>query len=156
MHFKALFLLGFTLAFAAPAEAQMVSAKDPSSLVAALQAKGFQAQLGTEDGSPRIKSGAGGLQFTIFFSNCTNGANCSTVSFVTGFTDVEGVPLATVNAWNQQNRFARAYIDDEQDPMLVMDVDLDHQGIARANFGEYLDIWSSLAPKYLEFLKKPR
>ncbi len=39
--------------------------------------------------------------------------------------------------------------------MLVMDIDLDHAGIPRANFGEYLDIWSSLAPKYLAFLKNP-
>ncbi len=140
---------------ASPAAAQMVSAKNPQTLVSSLQAKGYSAELGQEDGAPRIKSGAGGLQFTIFFSNCEAGANCSTVSFVTGFSDVDNVKLATVNEWNRKNRFARAYIDGEQDPMLVMDIDLDHAGIPRANFGEYLDIWSSLAPKYLAFLKNP-
>jgi Putative bacterial sensory transduction regulator len=150
--------IGFAILAAAaallsgPAAAQMVSAKDPQTLVAALQAKGFQAELGTTAGEPSINSGAGGLKFKIFFENCTGGKACTTVTFFTGFTDVEAT-LAKVNEWNSRNRFTRAYIDKENDPVLAMDVDLDHQGMARVNFGEYLDIWSSLAPKYLAFLR---
>lgn len=131
----------------------MVSAKNPQTLVAALQAKGYQAEVGTAGGEPMISSGAGGVKFKIFFENCTKGTNCTTVTFMTGFTDVDA-SLARINDWNRQNRFARAYIDAEDDPVLKMDVDLDHQGIARANFGEYLDIWSSLAPKFLAFLRE--
>ena len=135
------------------AGAQMVSAKTPSTLVSALQAKGYKAELGTSSsGNPRIKSGAGGVQFTIFFDNCTSGAACTTVSFVTGFTDINA-SLAKINEWNVENRFVRAYIDADQDPVLRMDVDLDHQGIPQANFGEYLEIWGSLAPKFLNFLQ---
>ena len=140
-------------ALALPAQAQMVSAKDPQSVVAALQAKGFQAELGTTAGEPSIVSGAGGVKFSIFFENCTDGKACTTVSFVTGFTDVDAT-LDQVNDWNRKNRFARAYIDAEDDPVLKMDVDLDHQGLTRASFGEYVDIWSALAPKYLAFLRE--
>ena len=130
----------------------MVSAKDPQTLVAALQAKGYQAELGVTGGDPSIKSGAGGVQFTIFFQNCSGGKNCSTITFATGFTDVDAT-LAKLNEWNANNRFARAYLDDDKDPVLRMDVDLDHQGLTRPNFNEYLDIWGSLAPKYLNFLR---
>jgi hypothetical protein len=137
---------------AGPAAAQMVSAKDPQTLVAALQAKGYQAQLGSTAGEPSISSGAGGVKFKIFFENCTDGKACTTVTFFTGFTDLESTP-AKLNEWNGQNRFTRAYIDKENDPVLAMDVDLDHRGIPQANFGEYLDIWSSLVPKYLTFLR---
>lgn len=152
MGLKHAIIAGVALLCAGPAAAQMVTAKDPQTLVAALQAKGYKAELGVTAGDPSIKSGAGGVQFTIFFENCTNGKACTTISFVTGFTDIEAT-LAKVNDWNRQNRFARAYIDAENDPVLKMDVDLDHAGIPRANFTEYLDIWGSLAPKFLNFLR---
>ena len=131
---------------------EMVNARDPASVVAALHAKGYQAQLGTAGGEPSITSGAGGVKFSIFFENCTNGKACSTVAFATGFTDVDS-NVDRLNEWNRQNRFARAYIDGEGDPVLRMDVDLDHGGIPRQNFNEYLDIWGSLAPKFLNFLR---
>jgi hypothetical protein len=153
MRMKLAVLAGVAFFMAAPAAAQMVSAKDPQTLVAALQAKGYQAELGSAGGEPAITSGAGGIKFTIFFENCSDGKNCTTVNFMTGFTDVEAT-LAKVNEWNRQNRFARAYIDGDDDPVLKMDVDLDHQGIARANFNEYVDIWGSLAPKFLAFLRE--
>jgi hypothetical protein len=137
---------------AAGTDKEMVSAKDPQTLVKALQAKGFQAQLTTAGGEPAIKSGAGGTQFTIFFENCTDGKDCTTVTFFTGFTDLEAT-LDRVNEWNRSSRFAHAYIDKEDDPVLRMDVDLDHDGIPVANFNEYLDVWSSLAPKYANFLR---
>jgi hypothetical protein len=151
-------LIGCAAAIAAaglavPAQAQMVSARDPQSLVAALQAKGFQAELGTTGGEPSISSGAGGVKFKIYFENCTAGKACTTVTFATGFTDIDSTP-ARLNEWNSKNRFTRAFIDKENDPVLAMDLDLDHQGISRANFGEYLDIWSSAASKYLAFLRE--
>lgn len=152
MTIKHAVIAGVALALAAPAGAQMVSAKDPQTVVAALQAKGYKAELGETAGDPHIKSGAGGVQFTIFFQNCSSGRNCTTITFATGFTDIDAT-LAKLNEWNQGNRFARAYLDSDQDPVLRMDVDLDHQGLSRANFGEYLDIWGSLAPKYLNFLR---
>lgn len=142
------------LAWACPAAAQMVSAKDPQTLVAALQAKGYQAQLGATAGEPSIVSGAGGVRFHIFFENCTEGKDCTTVTFMTGFTDIDS-SVERMNAWNRQNRFVRAYIDAEGDPVLKMDVDLDHAGIPQANFGEYVDIWATQAPKFLTFLREP-
>lgn len=153
MALKHVLVAAGALTIAGPATAQMVSSKDPRTLVAALQAKGYKAELGVAGGDPRIKSGAGGVQFSIFFENCTKGAACTTVSFVTGFTDIDAT-LAKINEWNAKNRFAHAYIDGDQDPVLRMDVDLDHQGIPRANFGEYVDIWGSLAPKFLTFLRQ--
>ena len=133
-------------------DTQMVSAKDPATLVSALQAKGFQAQLTTAAGEPAIKSGTGGVNFSIFFEDCTAGKDCTTVTFFTGFTDLEA-DVARVNEWNQTSRFAHAYIDKEGDPVLRMDVDLDHAGIPIENFNEYLDIWASRAGRYVSFLR---
>jgi hypothetical protein len=152
MKLKYLAILLAAATAASPAAAQMVSAKNPQSLVSAMQAAGFQAELGAAAGEPAITSGAGGVQFKLFFENCTDGKACTTISFFTGFRDLEA-NLARINEWNQKNRFARAYIDAEGDPVLRMDVDLDHDGIPRANFREYLSIWGSLAPKFVAFLR---
>lgn len=137
---------------ATSAAGAMVRASDPQSLVKAMQAKGYQAELTTAAGEPAIKSGAGGVKFSVFFENCTDGKECSTISFFTGFTDLEAT-LDQVNAFNQSSRFARAYVDKDGDPVLRMDVDLDHNGIPATNFNEYLDIWSSVAPKYVNMLR---
>lgn len=153
MKFKGMALAAGMLVWSLPADAQMVSAKNPQTLVAALHAKGFQAQLGTTSGEPSIASGAGGVNFRIFFENCRDGAACTTVTFTTGFTDVD-TTLERVNEWNRNQRFARAYVDQDGDPVLKMDVDLDHAGIPQANFNEYLDIWASLAPKFLTFVRE--
>jgi hypothetical protein len=140
------------LVAASPAAAQMVSSKDPQTLVAALKAKDYLVELGTTGGEPSIRSEIDGLRFSIFFENCEDGKNCTTVTFTTGFTDIDSTP-ERMNEWNQKNRFARAYIDSEGDPVLKMDVDLDFAGIPRANFSEYVDIWGTQAPKFLEFLR---
>lgn len=146
------------LAATQTADAQMISAKRPQTMVSYLQDKGFRAELKSDGASgtdgPRIVSGTGGTQFTIYLRNCTNGANCTTAAFFLGFNDLDNVPLDLINKWNQTSRFTRAYIDSEADPVLVMDVDLDHDGLPAANFGEYLDIWASLGAKFLPFLRE--
>jgi hypothetical protein len=134
-------------------DGQKVDARNPQSVVAALQAKGYQAQLGMTGGEPAIDSGAGGVKFKIFFENCTDGKDCTTVSFLTGFTDLD-TTLDVVNEFNRTSRFAHAYIDKEDDPVLRMDVDLDHGGIPQPNFEEYLAVWSSLTPKFLNFVRR--
>jgi hypothetical protein len=151
-------LVGWTIVAAAAglsacAEAQMVRASDPRTLVAALEAKGYQAELDNSAQAPSIKSEASGIKFRIYFENCESGKACMTVTFFTGFNDIKASPTK-VNKWNLQKRFARAYIDRENDPVLAMDLDLDHEGIPQANFNEYLDVWASLVPAYLDFLKK--
>ena len=149
---RKLLLAALALGLSTPAAAQMISARNPKAVADLLQQKGYRAELTEIQGEPAIKSGAGGASFTVFFNNCTNGANCTTIAFFTGFTDLDSTH-AKLNEWNRVNRFARAYLDSENDPVLAMDVDLDHDGIPAANFNEYLEIWASLMPKYLNYLR---
>ena len=137
-----------------PVAAQMVSAKDPKAVAAFMQGKGYKAELVEQESGPHIRSAGGGIKFTIFFMNCEAGKNCSTVQFYAGFNDMGEVPLARINEWNKTHRFGRAYIDDENDPVIEMDVDLDFKGIPAENFNEYLDVFTSLAPSYREFVSK--
>src|ERR1041384_7142042 len=105
-------LAACTAVWAIPAQAQMVRAQDPGSVVRALQGGGYAARLGVDKfGDPMITSGVNGTTFQIFFYNCTNHAQCATVQFHSGYDLSNPVSLETINAWNQSQRFGRAYLD---------------------------------------------
>jgi hypothetical protein len=132
-------------AWALPAQAQMVRGQDPGTLVSALQKGGYAAKLGTDKvGDPMITSGVNGTTFQIFFYNCTSNKNCATVQFHSGYDLTKPVGLERINEWNRSQRFGRAYLDKEDDPILEMDVDLDDGGLSPALFIDNIEFWSSI------------
>lgn len=141
------------LAFAVPANAQMVRAQDPQSLVRALQGAGYAANLGTDRvGDPMITSGVSGTTFQIFFYNCTDNRNCATVQFHSGYDVRVPVDLPKLNEWNRTKRFARAFLDKENDPILEMDVDLDDGGLSPALFIDNIEFWASVLGDFERYI----
>jgi hypothetical protein len=132
------------LAISAPALAQTVTA-DPQRLVSALQAAGYQADLGKDNtGDPMISSAAAGSKFVVLFYNCTDHTACQTIQFQTAWAMKNKPTLSAINEWNHGNRFARAYIDKEGDPGLMMDVNLDKGGMSPGLFRDNLEVWSAI------------
>ena len=124
------------------AQAQMVTAQNPASVVEALQSAGYRAELTTDkSGDPMIRSTSSGTGFTLFFYGCDKNRSCKTVQFFTGYTDAKVTDLAAINTWNKDKRFGRAYIDGEGDPCVEMDVDLDDGGMSRALFVDNVEFW---------------
>ena len=137
---------GFT---AVPADAQMVRAQDPQSLVNAMQKEGYTAKLGVDKiGDPMITSGYSGTTFQVLFYNCTNHRECATVQFHSAYDFDNVLPLQTINEWNSSQRFGRAFLDKENDPVLEMDVDLDDGGVTPLLFIDNLEFWVSILPKF--------
>lgn len=135
-------------AFATPAVAQNVTA-DPQTLVAVLQAAGYQAELGKDNtGDPMITSAAAGSKFVVLFYNCTNHAACTTIQFQVAWAMKVKPTLAAVNEWNHGNRFARAYIDKEGDPGIMMDVNLDKGGMSPGLFRDNLEVWVAVLTNF--------
>ena len=134
---------------AAPASAQMVRAQDPQSVVRAMQAKGFVAELGTDRlGDPMIRSASSGTNFQVFFYNCADRKECATIQFNVGFDLKESPSLETINEWNRTQRFGRAFLDKERDPALQMDVDLDDGGVSQELFADNLEFWTSVLARF--------
>jgi hypothetical protein len=134
-----------------PAAAETVTAKDPQSIVQAMQAAGYQAKLDVDKvGDPMVKSSTSGTQFGVYFYNCTDHKDCTSIQFQTGFdTDPGKAPsLEVINRWNTTKRYTAAYLDDEGDPGISMDVNLDHGGIASDLFEDNLQLWASLVADY--------
>ena len=140
----------FMLAVAAPAQAELVSAENPQAIAAILSSQGLPTELLTpDDKNPYIESKHSGMKFLVLFMNCNDDNRaCKTVQFYMGYNDAKNTTLDKLNDWNKEKRFARAYRDDEGDPVLEMDVDLDFKGIPRENVGEAVNTWKSLMDSF--------
>ena len=132
-----------------PASAQNVRASDPQTLVAALQGAGYKAELGKDSiGDPMIVSASSGSEFRVMFYGCKANRNCETIQFLSGYEVKTPVTLAKINEWNRTKRFARAVLDNEGDPIMIMDVDLDDGGLSKALFIDNLEFWVTLLDQF--------
>jgi hypothetical protein len=135
----------------APAGAQMVASATPQSVVRALQAAGYKAELATDTGGdPMIRSSAAGAKFTVFFFGCEKNANCGEIQFYAGWTDK--VSLEQINAWNRKHRFGRAYLDDKGEVNIEYDVNLEGAGVSDALFRNDLELWDSLMGEFQTYI----
>ena len=58
------------------------------------------------------------------------------VQFQSSFEETEAT-IEKVNEWNKTKRYSRSYLDDDQDPILELDLDLEG-GITRARINSFL------------------
>ncbi|PQM29454.1 YbjN domain-containing protein [Sphingopyxis lindanitolerans] len=138
---------------ATPAQAELVNAKNPATIKAIIESQGWPATLVTKaDADPYIESNRNGIKFLVIFMNCEDHQNCKTMQYYMGFSDAKDVSLDRFNQWNREKRFARGYKDDEGDPVLEMDVDVDFAGIPRENVADSFNTWASLMDSYREFI----
>lgn len=151
---RAALALGITTTIAAtPAHAELINATNPATIKAIVKSQGWPATLVSKPGEdPYLESNRGGLKFLVLFMNCDAGKKCKTLQYYMGFSDAKNVSLDRLNQWNKDKRFARAYLDDEGDPVLEMDVDVDFSGIPRENLGETFNTWASLMDSFREYV----
>lgn len=139
------FLVGLS-----PALAQQVTSTNPASLVSALQDAGYRAEL-TKDslGDPKIDSASGGVNFSLVFYGCADNRDCSSIQFHAGFSMRKTVSLSDMNDWNKSNRFGCAWLDDEGDPHVKFDVNMDEGGISERLFEDTLDLWTRVLSDFV-------
>jgi hypothetical protein len=140
-------------AWAMPAQAQMVRAQDPAGVLRALEAAGLEGEMDKDgEGDPMIASKIDGTNFRVIFYNCTNHQECATIQFHTAYSLTTPVTLDKINAWNRRQRFGRAYLDDENDPVLQMDVDLDDGGMSTELFTDNVEFWQAIVANFEEHI----
>jgi hypothetical protein len=110
----------------------------PEDIAAIIQASGFAADMKTFDGCTVILSSAGGLRFSIYlYGERDHRDRITNLQFSSSFGDK--VTLEQVNRWNKENRFLKAYVDDEGDLCLEWDVVVSF--VPPAAIKECLDWW---------------
>ena len=148
---SSILLLGLGLSAGAQAQT-LVSAEDPDALIAIIRELGFQAKLEQDNvGDPVIRSSSGGVDFRVYFYECKNNKRCKSLHFSVGYDLAGGSSLDAVQVWNSDKRFASAYLDDESDPFLQMDINTDG-GITQQNFENSFQLWQSLKGEFEQFI----
>jgi hypothetical protein len=89
-----------------------------------LQAKGLTADIETSASGVRsLSSAADSGKFHINTYDCKDN-RCGSLQFSQGFDTKGKFGPDAMNAWNRENRWARAYADKVNDPWIEYDVDL--------------------------------
>jgi Putative bacterial sensory transduction regulator len=142
------------VAVSAPAHAELVTPKSPEVIAGLIRSMGMPAKVVSKPGeNPYIESKYSGLVYLVFFMTCDDSnKNCKTIQYYMGYSDAKETSLEKINDWNRDHRFARAYRDNEGDPVLEMDIDLDFAGLPRENVIESLRTWQSLMDQYQKHL----
>jgi hypothetical protein len=139
-------LLMALAAWGSPARAEeLVKASDMETI--AELARGFGSATIEKGDTTYVKGRIDGTLYAIFFYDCdAEGADCKSIQFYASWDDAVVKPDA-IGAWNREKRFAKAYIDNEDDPVLELDVNLRH-GVARANLEDTMDWWRISLEKF--------
>ena len=130
-----------------------VTATDAFTVMQAMQDFGLVATMGKDSqGDPKISSRVSDTKFSVYFYGCEDNDNCSSILIKAGYDLNNGISALKINEWNREKRFTKAYIDDEGDPYLEMDVNLDYEGVGNQNFADNLDWWRLLVEDFEEFI----
>jgi len=157
MTFKAKLFTGLTVAvFVVGSTAAMaqITAKNAAAVMKAMQDFGMVATMGKDSGGdPKISSRISDTKFSVYFYGCEDNLNCASIMFKAGYDLNNGISALKINEWNRDKRFAKAYIDDEGDPFLEMDVNMDFDGLGNENFADDLDWWRLLVEDFEDFIE---
>lgn len=105
----------------------------------------------TEDGAARIRSGIDGTKFFVRFFGCKENGRCVAVQFVAAYDLPEGTTFQKMNLWNAENRFGRAYLDDEMDPYVALDADFE-RGATTEAIANTFDVWGAVITQFRRYV----
>ena len=127
-----------------------VSAADPASVVAGLQAYGHKARLETaEDGSPMISARGGDINYVVYFYGCEAGANCLDLQFLAAFDVTEPLTTDFVNGWNRDWVMGKVFVDDAGDPTITL-VLPGSPAMSGDYFQSAVEVWTTAVDSFLE------
>lgn len=111
-----------------------------------LKAKGYRADLEqTDEGEKYVASAAEGVNFEIYMYDCKGAARCTSLQFHIGFGMESDLSVDRINSWNRENRYVKAYLDDEKDPYFQYDANLSPGGTYEA-LDDDLGVWLGFLP----------
>jgi hypothetical protein len=150
----AAFAAAFSVA-ASPAHGRNVVA-DQEQIRDVLQEAGYRAQLERGEEGRYIISSSGGDTFVVLFYGCDEkDENCKSVQLYAGFDPAISPSLEAMNAYARDNRFGRVYLDNDGDPCIEMDIDLEAGGMSRELFLDNIAYWEAILGGFSEFVFSP-
>jgi hypothetical protein len=118
-----------TSAMAKPDPAGVVTQLSNAQAAAVLKRLGFEYKLADKDPSNFVFTMEG---YKIVLLNYPN-----SLQLYAGFKSGGKVTLETINTWNREKRFSRAYIDSDKDAVIESDLDLEG-GVTNESIDEFI------------------
>ena len=134
MRHRATLAIGFLLLAVPPALGQ--TAADGSERITAgivaheLEAMNLSAKTDQDESSdPRVTTKVDGYNWSIYFYDCGTGPleerGCTSYQFYSGYQVSTNFPLATINKWNTEKRYAKAYTSLQRDKTTNARIEID-------------------------------
>ncbi|PTS81683.1 MULTISPECIES: YbjN domain-containing protein [unclassified Caulobacter] len=116
-----------------------------------LQKAGYKAALSKDSsGDPMIESAADGTNFKIYFYDCKDD-RCKALQFSAGFDLKQPLKLEKANEWNTKNRYLKTYLDEEGDPYVQYDVNV-NAGRTLEGLKDDFELWVGMLPDFTTFI----
>jgi len=101
-------------------------------------------------GDPIFRIAIDRYRVALITDDCSN-SRCSIIQLYAGF-DLPGTfDMDKINEWNRTKRFARAYVDEEGDPILETELSLEG-GVSSKAIEKFIRIYSGALPRFAEFI----
>jgi len=100
------------------------------------------------DGNPMLVGKINGVPYSARFRNCVE-ATCADLNFRVGF--LSKPTLETLNGWNRDKRFSRAYLDADGDAILEMDL-IVQGGLTAKNLLEVFTYWRLTLDQFTAYI----
>lgn len=117
-------------------------------VVAWLQGSGYKAQIVQgSDGKSHVATASGGVNFGVYMFDCKSD-RCGSIQFSAGFATHGKFEVSKMNEWNRDNRWARGYFDNTNDPWVEYDIDLTPGGSYEL-LNDELATWNSTLGRFV-------
>jgi len=137
-----------TLAMSVTAYAQDLTASNVDDILNAARGYGSATLTTQSNGDPQITGKTDGITYQIYFRNCTDNKNCEDLNFYLGFLDLKPT-LEVINDWNLNKRFSRAYLDQDQDACVEMDLDM-VKGVSAEYLDSQIGLWTLVVGQFAD------
>ena len=107
-------------------------------IVAVAREYGSATLTSQSDGNPMIAGQIDDIPYSLRLRNCFENSRCEDMNFRVGF--LVKPTLESMNKWNREKRFSKAYLDVEGDAIIEMDTVLEG-GVSKENMREVFSYW---------------
>lgn len=103
-----------------------------------------------DDGDPKVKWQHNNLNVVMYFYGC-NAGECNSLQAYAGLGMTNKPTPDKIIQWNKDKRFGRAYLDDDKDPCVEMDLSL-IGGVTTASIEVFVNTFHTIKDLFAEYV----
>lgn len=126
---------------------RLITGADVDTIVAIAARHGSAERQDQFSGNPGISGIIGETDYYIYFVNCNDTFVCEDINFYAGFYETRPT-LESINEWNRDRRFGKAYLDQDGDAVVEMDVNLEY-GVTADNLDATFQVWALVVEEFV-------